>query len=340
MTNPPTPSHSKIIAVTGCTGFVGRYLVRELLSRGHHVRGLIRDADKARAVFGATPPDGLSTIIGDVCDADALDALVRNCDEVIHLVGIIREERGESIDQPQSFERMHVQATRSIVEACQRAGVGRYLHMSALTVGPEGRSAYQKTKWAAEQVVRRSGLDWTIFRPGLIHGPDGEFIQMMAELASGESPPYLFIPYFARGRVDHRVVAGAVTFEPAKTQPVAVQDVAIAMANALETTRAVGEVYNLVGPETLDWRELAEFLRDTLHGTKKSLGVWYIPGEHAAAIARFANHVGLGKLLPFDEGQALMAIEDTTADPTKARADLNLNPRPFRRTVQEYAAQV
>lgn len=336
----PASSTPKTIAVTGCTGFVGRYVVRELLSRGHQVRGLIRDAHKAAEVFGRTPPAGLSTIVGDVCDSAAIEGLVRGCDAAIHLVGIIREVRGESPDRPQSFERMHVQATRTIVEACLRTGVKRFLHMSALTVGPEGRSGYQKSKWEAELIVRRSGLDWTVFRPGLIHGPDGEFIQMMAELASGEVPPYLFIPYFARGRVDHRVVAGAVTYEPAKTQPIAVQDVALAFANALETTRAVGEVYNLVGSETLDWRELAEFLRDTLHGTKKSLGVWYIPGEHAAAAARFANTVGLGKLLPFDEGQALMATEDTTADPTKARADLNLNPRPFRKTVESYAAQV
>ena len=328
------------IAVTGCTGFVGRYIVRELLSRGHRVRGLIRDTAKARELFGPTPPAGLSTIVGDVCDPDALDALVRGCDAAIHLVGIIREERGESVERPQSFERMHVQSTRAILDACGRAGVKRYLHMSALTVGPEGRSAYQKTKWEAEQVVRRSDLDWTVFRPGIIHGPDGEFIATMADLCSGEVPPFLFIPYFAKGRVDHRVIAGAVTFEPAKTQPIAVEVVALAFAYALETTRAIGEVYNLVGPETLDWRELTEFFRDTLHGTKKSLGVWYIPGEHAAAAARFAHKIGLGTLLPFDEGQALMATEDTTADPTKARADLNLNPRPFRKTVQAYAAQV
>jgi nucleoside-diphosphate-sugar epimerase len=336
----PAASIPRTIAVTGCTGFVGRYLVRELLSRGHNVRGLIRDVVKAREVFGRSVPAGLSTVIGDVCDPVVLNTLVVGCDAVIHLVGIIREERGESLDQPQTFDRIHVQATKAILDACQRAGVSRYLHMSALSVGPEGRSDYQKTKWAAEQAVRASGLDWTIFRPGLIHGPDGEFIQTMAELASGESPPWLFIPYFARGRVDHRVIAGAVTYEPANTQPIAVQDVAIAFANAIDSARAGGEVYNLVGPETLDWRELAEFLRDTLPGTKKSLGVWYIPGEHAAAAARFAKTIGLGKLLPFDEGQALMAIEDTTADPTKARADLNLNPRPFRKTVESYVSQV
>ncbi len=329
-----------IIAVTGCTGFVGRALVRELLGRGHAVRGLIRSVDKARQVFGARPPAGLSFVTGDVGDARALDALVSGCHAAVNLIGIIREVRGGDDERSQTFERMHVRATRDLVDACERNGVRRYLHMSALSVGPEGRSAYQKTKWEAEQVVRHSGLQWTIFRPGLIHGPDGEFMQLIAELASGEAPPYLFIPYFARTRVDHRVPMGAMTFEPAKVQPVAVEDVAFAFAQALGTPTAIGEIYNLAGPEVLDWRELAEFIRDTLPGTKKELGVWYIPGDHAAAIARCADKVGLGRLLPFDEGQAIMATGDTTADPSKARIDLGLEPRPFRATVRGYAALV
>lgn len=325
------------IAVTGASGFVGRYVTRELLARGYSVRALVRDPAKAREAFGSPLPANLSIVIGDVCDAAALKDLVRGASACVHLVGIIREVRGERLDQPQSFERMHVRATQSIIEACTAAGVRRYLHMSALGVGPEGKSQYQKTKWLAEQNVRRSGLDWTIFRPSLIHGHDGEFVQMMHDLASGDIPPFFFIPYFARARVDMTVPAGATTFEPASVQPVAVEDVAIAFAEAIKRPAAIGEIYNLVGPEVLDWREISEFFRDTLHGTKKSMGTWYVPGQHAAIIATVAQKIGLGALLPFDPGQALMASEDSTADPIKAKADLGLSPRPFRKTVREYA---
>lgn len=343
----PTPTQSasgssspRTIAVTGCTGFVGRYVVRELLRRGHQVRGLIRDPGKARETFGARVPIGLTTVVGDVCDPQALDAMVHGCDAVIHLVGIIREVRGEAADLQQSFERMHVRATKAIVDASARASVRRYLHMSALTVGPEGKSQYQKTKWEAEEIVRRSELDWTIFRPSIIHGPDGEFMQTMAELASGEAPPYLFIPYFARAKVDHRVIMGSVTYEPAMAQPVAVEDVAFAFAQALDVPAAIGEIYNLVGSERLDWREMVEFIRDTIPGTKKGMGVWYVPGNHAATMAKVAGKIGLGSLLPFDEGQALMATDDTVGDPTKARVDLGLEPRAFRETVRGYAGRV
>jgi uncharacterized protein YbjT (DUF2867 family) len=337
--NTANTAHPLTIAVTGCTGFVGRHVVRELLRRGHQVRGLIRDPDKARAAFGARVPMGLATIVGDVCDPQALDALTRGCDAVIHLVGIIREVRGDG-ELPQTFERMHVRATKAITDSCSRMGVRRYLHMSALTVGPEGQSQYQKTKWEAEQIVRRSDLDWTIFRPSIIHGPDGEFMQTMAELASGEAPPYIFIPYFARARVDHRVIIGAVTYEPALAQPVAVEDVAFAFAQAVVTPAAIGEIYNLVGSERLNWREMVEFIRDTIPGTKKGMGVWYVPGKHAATLAKVAGKIGLGSLLPFDEGQAMMATDDTVGDPTKARVDLGLEPRGFREMVRGYAGRV
>jgi NADH dehydrogenase len=334
-TNPHT------VALTGCTGFVGRSLTRELLSRGHAVRGLVRSSAKAREVFGPRPPAGLSFITGDVGDRDALDALLAGASAAINLIGIIREVRTpDRAERSQTFDRMHVRVARDLTDGCARHNVRRYLQMSALSVGPEGRSMYQKTKWEAEQVVRHSPLDWTIFRPGLIHGPDGELMQILAELASGEAPPYIFMPYFARTRIDHRVPIGAMTFEPAQVQPIAVEDVAFAFAQALATPAAIGEIYNLVGPEVLDWRELSEFIRDTLPGTKKEMGVWYIPGDHAAHIARCADKIGLGRLLPFDEGQAMMATQDTTADTTKARVDLGLTPRPFRESVRAYAAAV
>jgi NADH dehydrogenase len=224
--------------------------------------------------------------------------------------------------------------------ACEAAGVKRFLHMSALGALPDGKAAYQKTKYEGEQIVRRSSLDWTIFRPSFIHGADGEFIRMVSDMASGQAPPWYFIPYFGRPVVDNRVPLGGVSREPALIQPVSVDDVAYAFAEALARPQTIGEIYNLVGPDVMTWPEVLQFLRDTLPGTSQGMPVSAVPGEIAAAAARAAKAVGLGALLPFDDGQAVMAMEDSTAELHKVHAHLGLTPRPFHDTVRSYASNV
>ncbi len=338
MTTSNGTQSGKVVAVTGATGFVGRHVVGELLSRGYGVRALVRSAGKARDVL---PRDArLAFVEGDVTDPANVRELVQGASgggACIHLVGIIREG---GAGKGQTFERMHALSTRVVTEACKAANVGRYLHMSALGVGPEGRSQYQKTKWAGEELVRRSGLDWTIFRPSLIHGAGGEFMRQMADIASGEVPPYYFMPYFARQYVDTSVPAGPVTFESATIAPVAVEDVAWAFAQALETERAVGEVYNLVGSEEMDWPTLLRAVRDDVPGSNTRLEPFYMPGRHGEAIARAAKVFGLASLLPYDLGQAIMAQEDSTAETGKVQEHLGLLPRPFRATLRQYAAQI
>jgi uncharacterized protein YbjT (DUF2867 family) len=324
------------VAVLGATGFVGRYLVRELLRRGYTVRALGRSREKARQVL---PRDTRLTFLqGDVFSQKDLAELLRGGEEkagaLINLLGIIRETGGG-----QTFQRVHVDAVREAIAACREAGVGRFLHMSSLAASPEGKGGYQKTKWEGEQLVRRSGLDWTIFRPSIIHGPDGEFVQMVKGMCSGQEPPYYFLPYFSRRRLDMSVPFGRVVWESPRVQPVAVEDVAAAMAESLRRPEAIGEIYPLGGPDVLDWPEMLTYLRDTIPGCNRKMPPWHIPGTHAAAIARVAKALGLGSLLPFDAGTALMAMEDSVADLTKARTHLGFSPRPFRPTVAAYAAR-
>lgn len=324
----------RTVAVTGATGFVGRYVVNELLRRGHAVRALVRDRAKARLVLpeAALGSGQITLVPGDATDAARVGELVGGCDACVHLIGIIREASGG-----QTFERVHVGTTRRVLEACAGAGVRRYVHMSALGVREEGSAAYQKTKWAAEGLVRSSGLDWTIFRPGLIHGPEGEFTRLAVGWVRAKAPPFAFIPYFKRPKHPMPIPAPIGPFEDPRVQPVAVEDVAYAFAEALERGEAVGETYNLVGSESMTWPEMLAFVGEHTPEANRSTPIFGIPGDVAAINAKLAGLVGLGSLLPFDEGMALMGMEDSVSETGKVGAHLGLRPRPFRETFRSYA---
>ncbi|MBY0113093.1 MAG: SDR family NAD(P)-dependent oxidoreductase [Phycisphaerales bacterium] len=324
----------KTVAVTGATGFVGRAIVAELLKQGYNVRALVRSRVKAREVLPRPTPNAatLTLVEGDIHDDRSPAELVAGAQACIHLIGIIREERGGV-----TFHRMHVASTRVITEACKAAGVNRYLQMSALGVRDDADCAYRTTKWDAEQIVRRSGLDWTIFRPGLIHGPGSSFLEMAARWCKGEAPPYFFLPYFRGGQEDTSVPLGGVNYRDPVVQPVAVDDVASAFVRALSREQSVGETYNLVGSEQLTWPQMLVELRDNIHGANTNLQPWGVPADLAALQALGASYVGLGGLLPFDHGMAVMGGQDSVSETKKVESHLELKARPFRASFRAYA---
>lgn len=313
---------SHTICVTGASGFVGRHVVRELLSRGHTVRVLVRDQAKADDVLGRH--EALSTVVGDILDRTALDRLAQGSDACIHLVGIIRERSGG-----QTFDRMHVRATDAIVDACTRADIRRFVHMSALGVGAEGVCAYQRSKYEAELIVRASDLEWTIFRPGLIHGPGGEMTALIADWVRGKGLPGAFLPYFTRGVEDKRVILGPVHREVPSMAPVGVEDVAWCFVEALQREATIGEIYNVAGPDVMTFPQLLLKFRDAVPGAKEHLQPRGIPAEPAALGARIASMMKLDALTPFDEGMARMGAQDSYAALEKLEAHFGRTPAPF-----------
>ncbi len=328
----PSMSHPLTVAVTGSTGFVGRHIVRELLERGHIVRALARSNDKVANVFPRS--DRLSIVAGDIFDPIAVGELFTACDACIHLIGIIREV-GRA-----RFKRLHVDATQIVVDACRVAGAKRLIHMSALGVSDEGICEYQRTKFEAEMIVRRSGLDWTIFRPSTIHGPGGEFTQLVADWVRGDAQPKFFLPYFKRPHTDESVPLGPTKYEDPVMAPVYVNDVAAAFVSALETPATIGEVYPLAGPETLSWPEFLKFFQSITPDANDKLRPVGIPADLAAYAAMGAKLVGLGAFLPFDAGMALMGGQDSTASADKLHAHMNITLRPLRETAASYAAKL
>jgi len=330
-----TPQSGSLqVAVTGASGFVGRHVVRALVDGGHHVRALTRDRNKARKLFASLPAGRVSIVQGDITDAKALAELTTGANAAIHLVGILREGPNK-----QTFQRCHVEATRAILTACIAAKVNRYLHMSALGVKSDGISDYQRTKWEGERLVRATELEWTIFRPGLIHGPDGEFTQLAAGWARGSLTGNI-MPYFTRWQTDKTVPLGPSVEIAPTVAPVSVLDVAAAFVSSLSREQSVGEIYNLTGPERLTWPEMLEFIKEHVPHAMDKAAPWGMPGWLGATVAFGAKQVGLGGLLPFDVGMAKMGAEDSVSERVKVRTQLGLEPKPFREVFEGYAARV
>ncbi len=321
------PTAPLTVAVTGATGFVGRHTVRELASRGHTVRALVRDREKARTALAGVEH---VPIQGDIFDSSARQTLLDGCDAVVHLVGIRKESAGGV-----TFQRMHVDATRAMLGSAIEAGVSRWVQMSALGVRADAPTKYQQTKWEGEQLVRSSDLDWTILRPSLIHGPDGEFLQLAKGWVRGKAPPYKFLPYFCCEK--NRDTGGT---GPGVAQPVYVRDVASAIAQSLASPDAIGEIYPLGGPDAYEWPVLLETLRDSIPGANLKLKPWGLNATLVSHVALGAQMLGLGGLLPFGPSDPIMGAEDNTCEIAKAQSHLGFAPEPFEQALESYAKQI
>jgi uncharacterized protein YbjT (DUF2867 family) len=331
-----------IVAVAGATGFVGRAIVAEALSRGWTVRALIRDPEKAAEVLHAgDTPGTLRLIEGDATDSATLQRLLAPESDgtpvtaVVNAIGI-RRERGDGM----SYQRMHVRVTANLIKAAMAVGRPRFVQISALGTRPNAASAYHRTKYQAEVLLRESGLPWTILRPALIHGPDGEFMKMAKDWVLGRAQPFFFLPYFTRVQFNPDKPLAPPALVSTKIQPIAVQDVAFAAIESIVTPMAAGEVYELVGPVAYDWPTLLTMVRDALPMSDPGKKPRGIPAPLAVLAAVKARAFGLDELLPFGPSEPVMASEDQLASGVKAREQLRLVPRDFESVLPEYADQI
>jgi len=222
------------VLVIGGSGFIGRHVVRQLVARGLQVRVPTRRRDRAKELILLPTVD---VVQADIHDDKTLHRLVASCDAVVNLVGILHGD----------FERAHVDLCRRIVAACDKHGVRRLVHVSALKASADAPSAYLRSKSEGENVIRlaRARIDATIFRPSVVFGPGDRFLNLFASLA-------------------RRLPVLALACADARFQPVYVNDVAQAISMSLEDARTFGQAYELCGPRVYTLRQLVDYVMHTL----------------------------------------------------------------------------
>jgi uncharacterized protein YbjT (DUF2867 family) len=226
-----------MILVTGATGFVGRRVVAALRGRELSVRCLVRDRARATSLESL----GCDLAVGDVTNADSVRAAAEGCDAVVHLVSIIA-------GRPEDFDRVMVDGTWNVIDAAEKAGVRRFVLMSALGASEETKELvpYYGAKWAMEQAVREAGLEHVILRPSFVFGPGGGALPQFAAMTR-----YLPVTPVA-GPGKQRI------------QPIFVDDLAEFVSRAIDLPGAANRTFELGGPETLSWDELWDRLAATL----------------------------------------------------------------------------
>jgi uncharacterized protein YbjT (DUF2867 family) len=216
------------ILVTGATGFIGPRVVHALRAQDRDVRVLVRRPERAAQLAGW----GAELAVGDLTDPASLRAAVTGCTHVVHLVAIIT-------GSPADFERVMTQGTKDLVAAAKAEGVEQFVLMSALGTSETSKDAvpYYAAKWAEEQAVIASGLEYTIFRPSFVFGRGGA------------------LPVFVK-QVRYSPAVTVIGDGLQRSQPIWVEDVATFFAQSVGNAQSANRTFELGGPDTVNWNEL------------------------------------------------------------------------------------
>lgn len=273
------PVTARRVLLTGADGVVGRALLPRLLAEGQEVVAV------APETGGEAISAGTIRIIADLRRPE-WHPWAKGCSSAIHMVPAIGEAA------PDALARL--EATANVLEGCRSTGVARLVLVSCLGAAPEAPTSLQRTAWKAEDALRRSGLTWTILRPGVVFG-------------SGEC----LATRLARALRRHAVLPIPGDGE-LRLQPVASEEVAQAVVAALNDPVCHGQCYELGGPETITFHELA---RRTARGVRPDLRLLCVPPRFSKAVIAL---LGRMRPPPLTREELALLQAGATCDPAAA----------------------
>ena len=255
-----------LITVFGADGFLGHFVLRELVKQGWRIRAAVRRPHTAQdlRVIGAVGQIQLvqANIRYKLSVARALDG----ADAVINLVGIPYKEGR------QTFESVHVDGVRNIAEAAKDRGITNVVQISALGAGENAQSLMAQSKTEGEIAMRELVPSADIMRPSIIFGEDDRFFGWYAKMSSIKPVLALF--------------GGGHT----RFQPVYVGDVAKAITNSV-AKGSTGTTYELGGPTSYTFKELLEFINTTIDKKRLLVPVPWFGANMIGAICEMSGYL-------------------------------------------------
>jgi NADH dehydrogenase len=237
----------KPVVVTGASGLVGAHVCAELARAGWKIRAVVRDTQKAAVRLGHLP---LELRVGDIRNGDSMRAALNGAGSLVHLAAIAIEKPGES------YDASNRDGTTILLDSAKAEGVERLVYMSQNGSDSKSPFPFLRSKGMAQDAVTSSGMKWTVLRPSVIFGREDEFINVLARLVR-LSPIVFPLP------------GGGV----ARFQPVAVDDVARAVAKVLGDDETIGKSYALGGPAPLSLRQMTERILIAMNTSRILFGI-------------------------------------------------------------------
>jgi NADH dehydrogenase len=249
----------KRICIIGGTGFVGRAIARQAVNAGHQVTVTSRHPERARDMLVT----GIQVLKSDITTGKGITQAVQGSDTVINLVGLLFPT------SKNTFEAAHTSGAKLVIDTCKTEGVSQLLHMSALlSEGAIAHTQYGKTKHQAEELVRQSDLNWTIFHPSIIYGEHDSFLMRFKSLS-------------AIGPVLPIIAADT------KFQPVWVEDVARAFVQSITNPKVYQQTYTLAGNDIYALKTMIDMWMKALGRKRTLVSMPQIAAQILAAISKF-----------------------------------------------------
>lgn len=292
-----------MIFIAGATGFVGGHLIDDLIAKGHKLKCLARSERTGQALSAK----GIQVIHGDITRPGTLKDILSPDDFVIHLVGII-EEKGSA-----TFKAVHVDGTANLVKEAKKAGVRHFLYQSALGADLNSWSGYLKTKAEAEEIVKQSSLNCTIFRPSLIIGPWDGFTKKLMDML--KLSPVLPIP--GKGM--------------ARFQPVYIKDWLKCIEKVIDNPDKYLSTYEIGGPEQLTYKKIVETLSRSMGHSRPSFNIPMGLMKLGAAV--FEN---IFSSPPVTSDQLRLLEQDNICDPDSVEKNFGFRPVRYEDALREF----
>lgn len=303
-----------LITVFGGSGFLGKYVIRELVKEGWRIRVPVRRPHTAQELKVIGNVGQVQLVQANLRYEDSVKQAVAGSDAVINLVALLFEEG------KQSFESLHVQGAATLAKAAAAQGISNFVQVSAIGADAESDSDYSRTKAEGEQAVRAAIPTADIMRPSIIFGAEDQFFNRFAAMA--QLAPALPL-----------LGGGDTVF-----QPVYVGDVAQAIAKAVSKGSS-SKTYELGGPRSYTFKELMQFMLETIDRKRFLVPVPWAVANMMGALGEISGMAPFVKPFLTRDQVKNLKVDNVVADDALGFEDLDIRLETIEAIVPTYLAR-